>query len=42
MGHARALIGKTPNDFDDHTLNQIISGKISVRNLEKNKNKKKF
>ena len=40
MGHARALIGKTPNDFDDHTLNQIISGKISVRNLEKNKTKK--
>ena len=39
MGHARALIGKTPNDFDDYTLNQIMSGKISVRNLEKNKRK---
>ena len=40
MGHARALIGKTPNDFDDHTLNQIALGKISVRELEKNKRKK--
>ena len=39
MGHARALIGKTPNDFDDHTLNQIASGKISVRDLEKTKRK---
>ena len=39
MGHARALVGKTPNDFDDHTLNQIISGKISVRDLENNKRK---
>ena len=37
MGHARALIGKKPNDFDEHTLNQIASGKISVRDLEKNK-----
>ena len=39
MGHARALVGKTPNDFDDYTLNQIISGKTSVRDLEKNKRK---
>ena len=39
MGHARALVGKTPNDFDDHTLNQISSGKTSVRALEKNKRK---
>ena len=37
MGHARALIGKTPNDFDDGTIKQIISGKISVRDLEKNR-----
>ncbi len=37
MGHARALVGKKPNDFDEHTLNQIASGKISVRDLEKNK-----
>ena len=35
MGHARALIGKTPNDFDDGTIKQIASGKISVRDLEK-------
>ena len=41
MGHARALVGKTPNDFDDYTLNQIISGKTSVRDLEKNKRKLK-
>ena len=40
MGHARALVGKTPNDFDDHTLNQISSGKTSVRALEKNTRKK--
>jgi len=37
MGHARALIGKTPNDFDDATIKQIASGKISVRDLEKNR-----
>ena len=40
MGHARALIGKKPTEFDADTLNKIISGKISVRNLEINKNKK--
>ena len=40
MGHARALIGKKPNDFDEHTLNQIASGKISVRDLEKKKRKR--
>ena len=40
MGHARALVGKKPNDFDEHTLNQIASGKISVRDLEKNKRKR--
>ena len=39
MGHAKALVGKTPNDFDDHTLKQIISSKISVRDLERNKRK---
>ena len=39
MGHARALIGKTPNDFDDDILKQIVSGKISVRDLEKRKRK---
>ncbi len=40
MGHARALVGKKPNDFDDNTLNQIAYGKISVRDLEKNKRKR--
>ena len=39
MGHARALIGKTPNNFDEKTLSFISSGKISVRDLEKNKRK---
>ncbi len=34
MGHARTLIGKTPSEFDEDTLNKIINGKISVRNLE--------
>ena len=28
------LYRKTPEEFDDVTLNKIISGKISVRNLE--------
>ncbi len=37
MGHARALIGKTPRDFDDYTLNKIINGKTSVRDLERKK-----
>ena len=37
MGHARALVGKSPNDFDDLTLNHIMSGKASVRDLERNK-----
>tara|TARA_B100001057_G_scaffold490107_1_gene577715 strand:- start:489 stop:1319 length:831 start_codon:yes stop_codon:yes gene_type:complete len=39
MGHAKALVGKTPNDFDDYTLKKIISSKISVRDLERNKGK---
>ena len=37
MGHARALVGKTPDNFDEKTLSVISSGKISVRDLEKNK-----
>ena len=37
MGHARALIGKTPGDFDEKTLSQIAKGNLSVRDLEKNK-----
>ncbi len=39
MGHARVLVGKTPNDFDEHTLKRIASGNISVRDLEKDKRK---
>ena len=37
MGHARALVGKEPTDFDEVTLNKISAGKISVRVLENNK-----
>ena len=40
MGHARALIGKKPEDLDQSILNQISKGKISVRDIEKNKNRK--
>ncbi len=39
MGHARALVGKIPDNFDEKTLASISSGKISVRDLEKNKRK---
>ena len=37
MGHARSLVNKTPNDFDDQTLSKIVKGKISVRDLENKK-----
>ena len=37
MGHARALIGKTPHDYEQFILDKITNGKISVRDLEKNK-----
>jgi ParB family chromosome partitioning protein len=37
MGHARALIGKTPNNFGEEMLKRINQGKVSVRELEKNK-----
>ena len=40
MGHARALVGKKPGDFDEKTLDLIAKGKISVRDLETNKRKK--
>jgi len=40
MGHARALVGKKPEDLDEKILSQISSGKISVRDIEKNKFKK--
>ena len=39
MGHARALVGKAPNNFDEKTLALITKGKISVRDLERNKRK---
>ena len=42
MGHARALIGKTPDEFDKDTLNKIVMGNISVRNLEQKKSKSKM
>ena len=41
MGHARALIGKTPDDYNEELLSKISKGKISVRDLEKNKNNTK-
>ena len=40
MGHARALVGKKPDDLDEKILSLISSGKISVRDIEKNKFKK--
>ena len=40
MGHARALVGKTPAEFDEKILGQIAKGKISVRDLETSKRKK--
>ena len=40
MGHARALVGKSPNEMDEKILNQISTGKISVREIEKNKSSK--
>ena len=41
MGHARALVGKEPRDFDEAILNKISAGKISVRDLENNKKLKR-
>ncbi|MDB2635835.1 ParB/RepB/Spo0J family partition protein [Alphaproteobacteria bacterium] len=41
MGHARALIGKKPEDYDEDLLLKISKGKISVRDLENNKQKSK-
>ena len=40
MGHARALVGKRPEDLNEKILNQISTGNISVRDIEKNKSKK--
>ena len=41
MGHARALTGKKPEDYDEELLLKISKGKMSVRDLEKNKQKSK-
>ena len=35
MGHARTLVGKKPDEFDELTLKRIANGKVSVRDLEK-------
>ena len=42
MGHARALVGKKPEDLDERLLSQINIGKASVRDIEKNYSKKKI
>ena len=41
MGHARALVGKKPEDLDERLLSQINFGKASVRDIENNYSKKK-
>ena len=42
MGHARALVGKRPEDLDEKLLSQINIGKASVRDIENNASKKKI
>ena len=41
MGHARALVGKKPEDLDERLLSQINIGKASVRDIENNYSKRK-
>ena len=41
MGHARALVGKKPEDLDKRLLSQINIGKASVRDIENNYSRKK-
>ena len=41
MGHARALIGKLPSDFNQDVIDKSTTGKISVRELENNKTSQK-
>lgn len=36
MGHARALVGKKPEDIDEKLLSQLSVGKASVRDIENN------
>ena len=42
MGHARALVGKTPQELNEKLLAQISAGKASVRDIEHNSVKKKI
>ena len=42
MGHARALVGKNPEDINEKLLLQINIGKASVRDIENNSSKKKI
>ena len=42
MGHARALVGKTPEELDEKLLSQINRGKASVREIENNSPKNKI
>ena len=42
MGHARALVGKTPEELEEKLLLQINVGKASVRDIEQNSVKRKI
>ena len=41
MGHARALVGKKPEDIDEKLLLQLSVGKASVRDIENNSTRQK-
>jgi len=41
MGHARALVGKKPEDLNNKLLESLNMGKASVRDIEKNSSKNK-
>ena len=41
MGHARALVGKSPQELDEKLLSQIKIGNASVRDIEQNSPRKK-
>ena len=41
MGHARALVGKKPEDIDEKLLSQLSVGKASVRDIENNSTRQK-
>ena len=42
MGHARALVGKKPEELEEKLLSQINIGKASVRDIENNSSKKRI